>query len=240
MIRLDRQQAIEDLCRLSLSRVRLVGRRVVGDPENRERVEDRRLVVAGAALRHAGHGLVVGYDARRVRHSIALVVGADRGDVVALTRARRSHGRRLLRCRSSGREFVVRGRPPDGVEIGHREPPLRHPATGILRRNLLEGLRGLDVSEGVQQRQPALEHRLNLGVTRRGKPDLPELLRRGVRVIVLVLGECPSGRERKGHRESVSATERLHGFPLDLEGRRFCHDARNRSMRTRMKDQRAP
>ena len=214
MIGLDRQQAVENLRRFLLPGVGLVGRRVVGHAENREGVEDRGLVVVGVALAHARHRLFVGHDARRMRHRIALVVGGDASDVVALTGARRAQGRRLLRRRSSCSEFALRRRPPDGVEVRHRDAPLRQAAIWILRRNLLEHRRRLGVGEGMQKRQAALEGRLNLPVARGWKADLAELLWRDVRVIMFVLGECPARHQRQGSRHELTGTEGPHGSPL--------------------------
>src|SRR5207237_3399627 len=85
---------------------------------------------------------------------------------------------------------------------------------------LLEDRRCLDVSEGVEQREPALEHRLNLRVARGGKADLAELLRRSVRVIMLVLGERPPWHECQGGRQNKTAAEGPHGFFLCCGGPR--------------------
>ncbi len=214
---LERKQAIQDLRRPLLPRVGLVGRRVVGHAEDRQGVEDRRLMVVGDALRHAGHRLLVGHHARWVGHAVSLVVGVDRGDVVALSRARRAESGRLLSRRLPSGEFAFRRRPPNRVEIAHRDPPVRHGAAGVLRRHVLEGLRRLGVGERVQQRQAPRESRLNPGLARDREVNPAELLWRGVSVVVLVLRDRPRRNQGEGGRQDDGAMGGSHRCLLGLE-----------------------
>ena len=173
--RLQGEHAIEDLRGVLLPRIRLVGRRVVGDAQDRERVEDRRLVVARIAPRHACHGLFESDDARRVR-GLRLVVGGDGVDEVALAIGRGADLLCLPRRLGPGGKLIVRRRPPDDVEIRHRQAPLRNAAGGVLREDVLEAARRLCIGEGVQHRQGALEGRLRLRLARGGEVDLPIIL----------------------------------------------------------------
>ena len=232
MLGFNRQEAIEDRRRLLLPRVGLVGRRVVGHAEDREGMEDVRLVVVGVALRHASHRLLVGHHSCWMRHAVPTVVGPDRGDVIAFAGGPCACLRRLLRRCTAGGEFVRRGWTPDLVEVAHCDPPLRHAASGILRRHFAEDFGDLAVRERVQQCHSALERRLDRRIARSGEVDLAELLRRGMRVIVLVLREDPPRRQGKRGRQNRADTERRHGPPFVRQAplsARTTHDGKWRS-----------
>src|SRR5262249_13603072 len=146
----------------------------------RERVEDRRLAVGGILLAQRFHRFFVRERARLVIDLVGvLVVGLDRRDVVLL--ALRLGARRLGardRCRAV-LQATWRRRAAERVaqrRDGHA--PVRDAARGIGLGDGVEALDGLGEPERVLQRDRALELRLNGGIARRRKVDLPEALGR--------------------------------------------------------------
>jgi hypothetical protein len=77
-------------------------------------------------------------------------------------------------CRESGRELRGGRSGPERVEVAHRDAPVRHSAGRIVRDHALERLARRDVLEGMHQRDPTLECRLELGAAAHRKRDCAE------------------------------------------------------------------
>ncbi len=214
VVGLGDQQAVQDRRRLLVVGMGRVVRRL--GALDRDRVEDRGLVVVGEALRQSLHRVAIRRGARAVVEP--LLVAVERGDRVdvALLPVRlrpeveRPPGRGLARGELGGAR-----RSPDRVVVGHRDAPLRHAARGILRRDLLEREARLLVAEGVEQRDRAREVLRDRRRTGRREVYGAELLAAGsMDVGGRLLSEgVGGGRGENGGKGD--ANERLHHrFPL--------------------------
>ena len=79
-----------------------------------------------------------------------------------------------------------RRRRPDRMVVGHGDSPGCHSAAGVLLANLREGLAGLFVAEGVEQRHRPREGRLNPGFARDRKVNAPQRFARAVMRVLLL------------------------------------------------------
>ncbi len=164
MLGLERQDAVEHLGRLLLFGVGLVGRRVVGHAEQRQRAEDGDLVIVGVTAGEAGHGGLERGDALGMQPRRRLdVEGADGADPIRFLGHARRHRGGLLRCGAAARDLLLGGRTPDHVVVRHGDAPLGHRALGIGRGNLVEGRLGPRVAEGMHEGDGAVEVGLLLG-----------------------------------------------------------------------------
>ena len=161
MVRLAHQFRLQDLGRLELLGVGLVGRQR-GHVE-REGIEDRGLGVvrmAGVELRHC---LLVRQDARAMILGVGIAVELrERGDIVGLALGFGAKLPRLLqRCPSIGQVLRRRRRERVGEE-GHGNPPIRHRALGIALQHVGERIVRSFIPERVLQLHRVVERLLRL------------------------------------------------------------------------------
>ena len=178
-------QRLENLRRLQLRRVGLVGgqRRLV----HGQRVENARFDVFGVIALHGLHGFRVGERPIAMRHRGGVLEQlADRADVGALARRRRSCGEAFLHRvastfeQRSGLDAAERIAP-----LGHRDAPVRDRAIRIHAEHLVEPFCRGAVFEGMQQRHGAIEVRSRFRLARGLEIDGAELLGAGPMLFVL-------------------------------------------------------
>ena len=177
MVRLLDEQRFQDGRALELLGVRLVGR--IGRGLQGQRVENRRFAIARVGAVHRFHRALVRRRAGRMIEPVDSAVELlDGADVVALAwRLAALPLGRLDRGRAGFQRGLGR-RIPQGIPVGHRDPPLRHRAVGVgggRRRERLH--RGQEV-EGVIEREPASELLLGGRGARDREGDAAELVLR--------------------------------------------------------------
>ena len=181
VVRLARELRLQDLGRLELPRVGLVGRQCC-DVE-RERMVDRGLGVVRIARVELRHRLLVGQHARAMVLGVGIAVELrERGDVARLARALGPKLARLLqRCPTLGQVLGRRRRERVGEER-HGDPPMGHRAFGIALQHLGERVvRGL-VPERMLQLHRLVEGLLRLGRAGDREVDRAEHLMAGMLV----------------------------------------------------------
>src|SRR5256885_11415054 len=185
MLRFLHKQAVQHVRRLLLSGEGCITRRC--RPKQRQRVKCRRLVIIGIATRQILHGLLVSEGARAGIDSAEIAVeGADCGDVALFPIGSGAYGNRSVSCGCSCCELGRRRRRPDRMVVGQGDSPGCHSAAGVLLANLREGLAGLFVAEGVEQRHRSREGRLNPGFARDRKVNAPQRFARAVMRVLLL------------------------------------------------------
>src|SRR5262249_46320942 len=115
------------------------------------------------------------------------IVRVDRRDVVLLARGR-GQAARFLEGGSALLQHRRAGRLPERIVDAHRDAPVGHRAIGVAHGDRGERLYRLLVPEGVEQRDRALEIRLDRGRARGGEVYGAELL--------TVVGEGAGGTDQ--------------------------------------------
>ncbi len=130
---------LEDGAGLELPRVALVG--VIDRLDQRQRVEDRRLLVLRILARELRHRLLVALTARRGRHLVVVLVDRFKSiQPVALAPGLRDRLALLDRFERALEVLLRPGRHQRVRALADRQSPVRHRAPGIGLDHLLERL----------------------------------------------------------------------------------------------------
>ncbi len=208
------QEPVQDLGGFLLAGVGLVRRG--GRAQDRERVKDSRLSIVRILPVDALHSRFEGERAGPVIELVSVpVVGLGGGDVIPLalgSRVRRDGLRDGLASLSQLRGTRLPARiacRPDGMEIRHRDAPVRHRACGVRLGDFEESLLRRVVPERMEKRHAALELLPRRGVARDGKIDFAQPLRRAsVLVLMRLVGE--TGERGESEEQESDASGNLH------------------------------
>ena len=162
-----REQRIENGAGLVLARVGLVGR--IRRERDRQRVEDRGLVVCRILRGERRHGIAIRPGPLGLADALVVRVEVRRGvDVGALSLGFR--GQRPGRGNRGEAQLQLRGRFQPGRErippSAERDAPLRHRARRVCFQCRVERIDGSRELERMQQRDGAVERGLGRGAAR--------------------------------------------------------------------------
>ena len=199
MLGLGGEEPVQDLAGLALLREARVARGSGRDEHLG--VKDRRFVIIRETPREVlergavrdGTGAVIGLVAVGVK-------GVDRGDVALLPVRLRPESGGLFGGGAAGGELRWSGRRPDRVVVRRRDAPVRHPALGVLRRDLRERGARLFIPERVEQRDGPREGGLELRLAGERELDRAEGFA-AVHVLAVVLLRADEGGRSDKRRE---------------------------------------
>jgi hypothetical protein len=172
MVRLLRQDTVQDLGRLLLAGIGLVGRRRSCD--QRERVEDGGFAVFRITGRESLRGITPGERAVAMgRFIVILIEHFDNGDVIAFTLRFSSNRVGVFDRAAPFCQIGHRGRRPQGMVKTHSDSPVRHRASRIDTDYMGECLFRFVVPERVEKGDAAPELPCASGVHDTGKFTSP-------------------------------------------------------------------
>ena len=220
MLRLGREELLEDCARLQAARVGFVGW-LLGRAQ-RQGVEDRRFGILGESVGDAGHRIAIRQDSRVLIHGVRIGEQLRGGiDVRAFAIGLRADGF----CSVEGFTALLHlsGGPLADAErvapSAHADAPIRDPAARVGRRRLVERRDRAGELERVQQCHRVIECRLRRLAARRREMDRAELFGRSGAVLVLLR----TGRRSETHgsdrrTNGVGETHWVHAGSLHRSG----------------------
>jgi hypothetical protein len=172
MVRLRRKDPFKYLTGLERSRVALVSRKDRHRFIDRERIEERGLGIIRIATIDLLHCCFVSQDSHRMVTVLPIaIIGVDRCDIVALPGRWRVRRFCLFNGLPSALEGISVRRPNKRVRAGaYRDPPVRHRAVRVRRRQLGERVEPLRIPKTVEHREGTIE--LSLGVRTAGDREM--------------------------------------------------------------------
>jgi hypothetical protein len=188
MVRLPRQDTVQDRRRLFLIGISFIGRR--GSCDQAKGVKNGRFVIFRVARRKPLHSVTPCSGPLVMGHFIGVFIKLfDCGDVVAFTLRLRSNRLGFFNRSDPLPQIGRRGRKRYGVIKAHSDAPVSHRAIRIEADYLRECLFGFVVPERVQKGDTVFEGLLCLGSTGDGKMYMPE-------IVLMILGNYGTGRLR--------------------------------------------